>query len=59
MMNQNKKTIITILITIACAICGYGFYVMNKHDVINSIAFGLGLTGIMLSFLRNINQPKS
>lgn len=47
------KHALTVILTIACLLSGYGFYKMNMNDTISAIAFTAGLLGIMMSVLRN------
>lgn len=52
-MNRHRRILLTVLLISACIMGGYGFYKMNPHDELSSVAFGVGLTGIALSVLRN------
>ena len=40
------------LLTLGCLSAGYTYYKMNPNDLIPAIAFTIGMTGILLSFLR-------
>jgi uncharacterized membrane protein YjjP (DUF1212 family) len=48
------KSFLSVLLTIACLIVGYGFYKMNHGDWINAVVFTIGILGLMMSVLRNL-----
>lgn len=52
-MNQSTKNIWSLLLVVCSFAGGYAYYKMNPHDLVSPIAFGFGLMGILLSFLRN------
>ena len=53
------KNAFAILLTICCLLSGYAFYLMNHGDLFNAICFTVGISGIMLSFLRNRNKSET
>jgi len=56
-MRFAKKIALSLLLTLACVLSGFAFYRFNGGqtgmDVAVASAFAFGLTGIMLSVLRN------
>jgi hypothetical protein len=52
------RSALSVVLTIACLLIGYGFYKMNHGDWINAIFFTLGILGITLSVLRNLPAKK-
>jgi hypothetical protein len=54
---KSLRSLASLALVVICLFGGYGFYRMSSGDWISSIAFGVGMMGIMFSFLRN-TQPK-
>lgn len=51
---ETKKKLLVVTLTICVLLAGHLFYKLNSGDLVNSIAFTVGLLGIMLSVLRNL-----
>ncbi len=53
-----RRSLLSLGLSATCIFVGYGFYQMNHHDWLNAIFFTVGLSGIMLSVLRQSKTPK-
>ncbi len=53
------KKALSILLTACCGVIGYGFYKINHEDVLTGFFLAFGLTGIVLSILRQKSAPVS
>ncbi|MBC7372104.1 MAG: hypothetical protein H7326_11090 [Bdellovibrionaceae bacterium] len=53
-MRPIYRNLLSLFLTIACLIIGYGFYKMNNGDWLSGVFITIGLLGITLSVLRNL-----
>jgi hypothetical protein len=50
-MKANKHLKSTVIL-IACILCGMAYFKLSQRDLVASLAFTFGLSGILLSYLR-------
>ena len=57
-MNKVRLIATNLLLTLCCALAGYGFYKMHPEEPWIAGIFGFGVLGVMLSVLRNQKKPE-
>lgn len=56
MKSPLTRGIVSLALTLCCIMAGYGYYKMNPHDGWVAVVFTIGISGIMLSVLRNAKR---
>ncbi|NCN95185.1 MAG: hypothetical protein GW917_00515 [Bdellovibrionales bacterium] len=55
-MSRSLRSFVSLILVLCCLASGYLFYKLNPHDPIIAGVFAFGLTGIVLSFLRQTKR---